>query len=106
MKKLLAILLTLAMLCGISAFAEDVQGFTAEDFEGEWHCANAYIEIYWEEEGYKVLVHWSGYPAESTEWEYSCYYDEETNTIVSLPFGTCTEYLYNEKGEVSAYTQM
>ena len=106
MKKLLAILLTLVMLCGISAFAEDVQGFTAEDFEGEWHCANAYIEIYWEEEGYKVLVHWSGYPAASTEWEYSCYYDEETNTIVSLPFGTRTEYLYNEKGEVSAYTQM
>ena len=32
MKKLLAILLTLVMLCGISAFAEDIQGFTAEDF--------------------------------------------------------------------------
>ena len=74
MKRLLAIILTLIMLCGIPALAEDVPPIAAKDFEGEWQCGRASIEMYWEEEGFRVHIRWGSSAWEHTEWEYSCYY--------------------------------
>ena len=36
---------------------------------------------------------------EHTEWEYSCHLNEDDNTLVSLPFGIRTEYVYDDNGE-------
>ena len=75
-------------------------------FEGEWQCGRASIEMYWEEDGFKVLIRWGSSAWEQTEWEYSCFYHEENNTLVSLPFGTCTEYIYGDGGEIVSATEM
>ncbi len=74
-------------------------------FEGEWQCDRAAIEVYWEEEGFKVLIRWGSSAWEHTEWEYSCYYHEDDGTLVSMPFGTRTEYVYSDDGEIVSATE-
>ncbi|MBO4377629.1 MAG: hypothetical protein J5889_01605 [Clostridia bacterium] len=106
MKRLLAIIMTLIMLCGIPALAEDVPPIAAKDFEGEWQCGRASIEMYWEEEGFRVHIRWGSSAWERTEWEYSCYYHEDTGEAVSMPFGTRTEYVYGENGELASVTEV
>ena len=71
-----------------------------------WVCERASIEFYWEEEGYKVLVQWASSAWENTEWEYSCYYDAENNTLTSLPFGQRTDVVYNDDGTVATWKEV
>ena len=77
----------------------------AAAFEGVWQCDRATIAMYWEEEGFKVLITWGSSAWEHSEWEYSCYYHEGDNTAVSLPFGTRTEYVYGDNGELVSATE-
>ncbi len=74
-------------------------------FEGEWQCDRAAIEVYWEEEGFKVLIRWGSSAWEHTEWEYSCYYHEDDGTLVSMPFGIRTEFVYGDDGEIVSATE-
>ena len=70
-------------------------------FDGTiWVCGRATVSVYWEEEGYKVGVEWGSSAWEYTEWEYSCFYDPESNTLISMPFGMRTEWVYNESGDI------
>ena len=78
----------------------------AAAFEGEWQCDRATIEMYWEELGFKVLVEWSSSAWETDEWEYSCYYHEEDNTVVAVPFGTHAQVKYNDEGAVIEHTEL
>ena len=71
----------------------------AAAFEGTWQCGRAAADINWEEEGFKVNITWGSSAWENTEWEYSCYFHGEDNTLVSMPFGTRTEYVYDDNGE-------
>ena len=76
-------------------------------FDGStWACDRASIEMYWEEEGYKVNVSWGSSAWEETEWDYSCYYNPENNTLVSMPFGTRTEYEYDDNGLVKNWQEV
>ena len=90
MKKLLAILLACTMLftlAGTAVLAEDEQPQPegGKKFEGNWAVMGGLVEIYYEEEGYRVLVDlcnnedWSG-----VEYEYSCYYVENEDALVSI----------------------
>ncbi len=78
----------------------------AAAFDGDWQCDRASIAMYWEEEGFKVLIRWGSSAWEHTEWEYSCFYDEENNTLVSMPFGTRTDCVYGDDGELASATEV
>ena len=78
----------------------------AAAFEGVWQCDRATIAMYWEEEGFKVLITWGSSAWEHTEWEYSCFYHDEDHTLVSMPFGTRTEVVYDENGEQTSATEV
>ena len=108
MKKILMVLmaLALAMTC-FAAFAEEEpiiqEAPNPDPFSGIWECDRATAEIVWEEEGYKVLIHWGSSAEEATEWEYSCYYNEENKTMLSMPFGMRTELTFDENGNEASY---
>ena len=107
MKKVLLAVLALIMLTSI-VFAEEEfapMPDAAEAFEGVWLCDRATISMYWEEEGFKVLITWGSSAWEQSEWQYSCYYHDEDNTLVAVPFGTRTEYVYNDDGELASATE-
>lgn len=106
MKKLLAALLalTLTLTAVFAAAAETEEGMPiseqAKAYEGDWGCDRATIEMNWEEEGFKVLIRWGSSAWEHSEWMYSCYFHEENGTLVSMPFGIRTDYVYGENGEL------
>lgn len=110
MKKLIAVLCALLLICpAVFAFAEEETGsmpVSAETFEGEWQCDRATASVYWEEEGFKVLIAWGSSAWEHTEWQYSCYYHEEDNKLVAVPFGIRTEYVYGDDGELVSATDI
>ena len=106
MKKLTAIILALLLTLGCAALAEEASmPAGAAAYEGVWQCDRATAALYWEEEGYKVLITWGSSAWEETEWEYSCYYNEEDHTLSAVPFGTRREVVYGEDGEPVSATE-
>ena len=53
-----------------------------------------------------MLITWGSSAWEHTEWEYSCFYHDEDHTLVSMPFGTRTEVVYDENGEQTSATEV
>ncbi|MBR5345369.1 MAG: hypothetical protein IK127_06045 [Clostridia bacterium] len=109
MKKWLSILLAAILMMTVGfALTEDEpidQPAPNPDlFSGTWACDRAVISINWEEEGYRILIQWGSSAWECTEWEYSCYFHEEENKLVSMPFGTRTEMVYGEDGDLVSAT--
>ncbi len=104
------ILLALLVLAMGAAMAED--GLDEQDpptpdlYSGNWVCDRATMEIDWEQVGYKVLIEWGSSAWEQSRWEYSCYYDENSRTMTSLPFGLRTDFVYDEAGEVVSATEV
>ena len=97
MKKWLSIVLAAIMLMTVGfALAEenpDAKPAPNPDrFSGTWMCDRAVIEIEWGSSAW-----------ECTEWEYSCHFQEDENKLVSLPFGSRTELVYNDDGEIDSY---
>lgn len=111
MKKVFLVLMAfiLAITC-TAALAEEApaaqEAPDPDNYSGVWQCDRASIEINWEEEGYRVLVEWGSSAWESTFWEYSCFYHEEDNTLVSMPFGLRTEVVYTEGSDEATYTDV
>ena len=87
-------------------WGEEYMPAEAAAFEGVWQCDRATIAMYWEEEGFKVLITWGSSAWEHTEWEYSCFYHDEDHTLVSMPFGTRTEVVYDENGEQTSVAEV
>lgn len=82
MKKLIGILaaLLILVLCACAAVADEVpQPEGGKKFESDWVVPGGQVEIYYEEEGYKMMIQLPG-----SEWEYSCYYQEATDSLVSI----------------------
>lgn len=109
MKKFFLIMaaIVLAMACTAALAEEEPVLQDAPDpdnYSGVWQCDRATAEIVWEEEGYRILIEWGSSAWESTTWEYSCYYHEDDNTLVSMPFGIRTELVYTEGSELPEYT--
>ena len=102
--KVLLAVLTAALLAVGGALAEEGDPAPmpagAEAFEGVWQCDRASIEMYWEEMGFKVTVQHAGSAWEEYQWDYSCSWDEDSKTLVSLPFGLLTKFVYNDDGDV------
>lgn len=99
MKKLFAIMLALVLALSCTAvLAEDAQPEPDAPFGGLWEAERTEIEINWEEEGYRVYIRGSDSATSFSVWEYSCLYDEATNTIKSMPTGIHTEVTVAEDG--------
>ena len=111
MKKVFLVLMAfiLAITC-TAALAEEApaaqEAPDPDNYSGVWQCDRASIEINWEEEGYRVFIEWSSSALEHTEWQYSCFYHEEDNTLVSMPFGLKTDVVYTEGSDEPAYTDI
>ena len=108
MKKVLLLMLALVMLTGIALAEEELPPMPeqAEVFEGVWQCDRATVDICWEEEGFRALITWGSSAWEQTEWQYSCYYHDEDNTLVAVPFGTRTEVVYDDDGGTVSATEI
>ena len=113
MKKWFSILLAVLMVCGIictAALAEEEpaaqEAPDPDNYSGVWVCDRASIEINWEEEGYRVYIEWGSSAWETTIWEYSCFYHEEDNTLVSMPFGRRLEEVYTEGSDDPTVTEV
>ena len=87
MKKILGILLAVMMLFATAcAIADEVpQPEGGKKFESDWAVPGGIIEVYYEEEGYRVFVKIEQPDAlAGAEFEYSCYYQEETDSLISV----------------------
>ena len=108
MKKLFVIILVLALALVSVGFAEEEKlppmPEEAAVYEGTWVCDRASIEIIWEEEGFRVFISWGSSASETSEWEYSCYYDAETKSLEAMPTGIHTDNVYGEDGEIVSST--
>ncbi|MCR4876425.1 MAG: hypothetical protein K5922_04565 [Clostridiales bacterium] len=82
MRKMLCVLMAVMMagLFACAAMADEIpQAEGGKKFEGDWALRGGLVQIVYEEEGYRVQVFLSG-----SEWEYSCYYHEDTDSLVSV----------------------
>ena len=106
MKKLFALMLTLVLMLSCAAFAEEDEMTMPEAaavFSGSWVCGRASIDMDWEEEGFRVFISWSSSASEVTEWEYSCLYQADDNSLAAMPTGIRTDVVYGDDGEVASY---
>lgn len=87
MKKLIGILMAVMMLAAFvcAASADEVpQPEAGMKFEGDWAIPGGYAQIVYEEEGYRVLLEKDEADGTGSLWQYSCYYHEDTNTLLSV----------------------
>ena len=87
MKKIIGILLTMVVLFMVlCATADEVsQPEGGKKFENDWAVEGGIAEIYYEEEGYRVYIKIDKPDAlAGSEYEYSCYYHEDTDSLVSI----------------------
>ena len=87
MKKILGILLAVMMIClAACAAADEVpQPEGGKKFETDWAVEGGIAEIFYEEEGYRVYMKIDrAEEATGSEYEYSCSYHEDTDSLVSI----------------------
>lgn len=90
MKKVLALVLALAMILSACAvLAEEPvsqpQPEGGKKFETNWAIFDMTVEIVYEEEGYRVYIkHEDPFEHKGEEYEYSCYYVEDRDALVSI----------------------
>ena len=53
-------------------------------FERDWAIAGGLAEIYYEEEGYRVTLTVRNNDGTGALWQYSCYYAEDTDSLLSV----------------------
>ncbi len=100
----IAAVLLITILSAVSAAEEAaaVLSSVPDVYTGRWQCGPAELEIAHEQEGCRVLILWGNGNGAVTQWEYSCYYEEDEHTVVSMPVGTCTEFQYSEDGALTS----
>ncbi len=87
MKKWLSTILALILvLFCLAAYADEVpQPEGGKKFDTNWAIFDMTIRINYEEEGYRVYIRsWDPYELTGTEWEYSCFYNEEEDVLLSV----------------------
>ncbi|MBQ6255412.1 MAG: hypothetical protein IJJ60_02375 [Clostridia bacterium] len=88
MKKAICIMLAVMMLglCACVAAADEYpQPEGGKKFESDWAVPGGLAEIYYEEEGYRItLTKENAETGSGSIWEYSCFYKEDTDTLVSV----------------------
>ena len=89
MKKILAVILSLALLLTACAAMAEEESFPQPEggkkFETNWAIFGMTVEIMYEEAGYRVYIKSSDpYEHKGIEWEYSCSYVEDKDALVSV----------------------
>jgi len=94
MKKILGILLAVMMMAALlctAAMAEEEYDNTVPQpeggmkFEGDWAFTGGLMQIWYEEEGYRVSINLrNGADMTGRIWEYNCYYVEEQDILMSI----------------------
>ena len=87
MKKITGILLAvMTVFLAACAIADEVpQPEGGKKFESDWAVPGGIVEVYYEEEGYRVFIKIDQPDALcGSEYEYSCYYQEETDSLLSI----------------------
>ena len=99
-KKWVALLCAAAMVFTVCfAIAEgDPQSEGGKKFEGDWAFGGGLARIDFEEEGYRVFVEIDNQEGSGTEWEYSCYYNEEKDVLLSVSSSRIDYTLNAENG--------
>lgn len=85
MSFILALMTALTLIC-TAALADSVpQPEGGKKFESNWGMMCGLIEIVYEEEGYRVSVDlYNQAENTGTQWEYSCYYNEQKDILESI----------------------
>ena len=86
MKKLIGILMAVMMLAAFAcaASADEVpQPEAGKKFESDWAIPGGFAQIVYEEEGYRVMLEKDEADGTGSLWQYSCYYHEDTDTLLS-----------------------
>ncbi|MCR5167236.1 MAG: hypothetical protein K6C13_08475 [Oscillospiraceae bacterium] len=97
----------------IDEYKNNNSGLTAEDYSGVWCCGNTYITVndyespveiadgdYEGADGdHLVVVTEKLSPEESIEWEYVCYFREQTGILCCEGYGKCTDYYCDAEGK-------
>ena len=103
MRKIFVIIaLTAALALGCSACVAEAQqsgdSWLQDSVDGAvWVDDRAFLEIFAEGEGYRVLILWGSSTWETTEWVYSCLYDAETGKLTAVHM-SCDNVVYDEDG--------
>ncbi len=89
MKKMLSILMTLVMAFSLFCTAALAEGISQPEggkkFESSWGMMNGLVDIVYEEEGYRVMVDlYNQENSTGTMWQYSCLYNEQSDSLVSV----------------------
>ena len=89
MKKAISIVLTAVMALTLFCMAVSADAVPQPEggkkFESIWAKACGLIEIWYEEEGYRVMVDlFNQSDSTGTQWEYSCYYNEQKDILESV----------------------
>ena len=87
MKKLIGILMAVMMLAAFActASADEVpQPEAGKKFESDWAIPGGFAQIVYEEEGYRVLLEKDEADGTGSLWQYSCYYHEDTDSLLSV----------------------
>lgn len=81
------IALSLSLFCtGAPARADETpQPEGGKKFETNWAIIGETVRIVYEEEGYRVQIrNWDPPEMQGIEWEYSCFYNEEKDALLSV----------------------
>ena len=102
MKKMISILLAVMMLLAVAVAAaeseEIPQPENGKKFDTSWAIPGGRADIYYEEEGYRIHLAIDKDMTE-TVWEYSCYYVEEEDALVSISSSKSIYAISAETGE-------
>ena len=105
MKKLIGILMAIMMLAvfACAASADEVpQPEAGMKFESDWAAPGAFVQIVYEEEGYRVTLEKDEADGTGSLWQYSCYYHEDTDTLLSA-FSSRTAYTIRQDSGDKVY---
>ena len=73
-------------------------GWVRESVDGAvWQDDRASLEVFPEDEGFKVVILWGSSAWECTEWTYACYYDDEGQRLTAVHVA-CDDVRYDDNG--------
>ena len=88
MKKIISLMLAVvlaAVLCCAALADEYPEPEGGKKFNTNWAIFGMTVHIDYEEEGYRVDIRsWDPIELSGTQWEYSCFYNEEKDALVSV----------------------
>ena len=99
MSFILAMILAAALCCAAEADAVP-QPEGGKKFESNWAIFDMTVRINYEEEGYRVdITSFDPFELKGTEWEYSCFYNEEKDALLSVSSFKSSYTIDPETGE-------